>query len=62
MEFRLGTEQPSADPVVFVPAGVEHETWFREDTEVVDLFAPPRRLPGRRQAPLYERRLSHGEA
>jgi hypothetical protein len=22
--------------------GVEHEAWFREDTEVIDFFAPPR--------------------
>jgi hypothetical protein len=22
--------------------GAEHEAWFREDTEVIDFFAPPR--------------------
>ena len=22
--------------------GMEHEAWFREDTEVIDFFAPPR--------------------
>ena len=25
-----------------VVRGTEHEAWFREDTEVIDLFAPPR--------------------
>jgi len=31
-----------SEPVVVIPAGAEHETWFREDTEVIDFFAPPR--------------------
>ena len=30
MEFRLGSEQRVC------------EAWFREDTEVIDFFAPPR--------------------
>jgi quercetin dioxygenase-like cupin family protein len=44
MGFRLGTEQRVCGPgdVVVIPAGVEHEAWFREDTEVIDFFAPPR--------------------
>jgi hypothetical protein len=25
-----------------IPGGVEHEAWFLEDTEVIDIFAPPR--------------------
>ena len=25
-----------------VTGGTEHEAWFREDTEVIDFFAPPR--------------------
>jgi len=44
MEFRLGSEQRicgQAD-VVVIPGGAEHEAWFREDTEVIDFFAPPR--------------------
>ena len=44
MEFRLGTEQRvcgRGDGVV-IPGGIEHEARFREDTEVIDLFAPPR--------------------
>src|SRR4029450_11642340 len=44
MEFRLGTEQRVCGPgdVVVIPGGTEHEAWFREDTEVIDFFAPPR--------------------
>jgi quercetin dioxygenase-like cupin family protein len=44
MEFRLGSEQRVCGPgdVVVIPAGTEHEGWFREDTEVIDFFAPPR--------------------
>ena len=25
-----------------IPGGVEHEGWFPEDTELIDVFAPPR--------------------
>jgi quercetin dioxygenase-like cupin family protein len=44
MEFRLGTERRicSQGDVVVIPGGTEHEAWFREDTEVIDFFAPPR--------------------
>ena len=28
--------------VVVIPGGAEHEGWFREDSEVIDFFAPPR--------------------
>jgi quercetin dioxygenase-like cupin family protein len=44
MEFRLGSEQRICGPgeVVVIPGGTEHEAWFREDTEVIDFFAPPR--------------------
>ena len=44
MEFRLGTEQRICrrGDVVVIPGGAEHEAWFREDTEVIDFFAPPR--------------------
>jgi quercetin dioxygenase-like cupin family protein len=44
MEFRLGSEQRVCGPgdVVLIPGGTEHEAWFREDTEVIDFFAPPR--------------------
>jgi quercetin dioxygenase-like cupin family protein len=44
MEFRLGGEQRLCGPgdVVVIPRGEEHEAWFRENTEVIDFFAPPR--------------------
>jgi len=44
MEFRLGDEQRVCGPgdVVVIPGGTEHEGWFREDSEVIDFFAPPR--------------------
>ena len=44
MEFRLGKEWRSCGPgdVVVIPGGVEHEVLFPEDTEVVDVFSPPR--------------------
>jgi quercetin dioxygenase-like cupin family protein len=44
MDFRLGSERRMCGPgdLVVIPGGVEHEGWFPEDTEVVDVFAPPR--------------------
>jgi hypothetical protein len=44
VEFRLDSEQRVCGPgdVVVIPGGTEHEAWFREDTEVIDFFAPPR--------------------
>jgi quercetin dioxygenase-like cupin family protein len=44
MEFRLGDERKVCGPgdVAVIPGGVEHEAWFPEDTEVIDVFAPPR--------------------
>ena len=44
MDFRIGEERRSmvGGDVAVVPSGVEHEGFFPEDTEVVDMFAPPR--------------------
>jgi quercetin dioxygenase-like cupin family protein len=44
MDFRIGDECRSmgAGDVAVIPSGVEHEGHFLEDTEVVDMFAPPR--------------------
>ena len=44
MEFRLGNERRVCGPgdIAVIPGGVEHEAWFPEDTEVVDVFSPPR--------------------
>lgn len=56
MDFRLEGERRVCGPgdLGIVPAGVEHEAWFVEDTEVVDVFSPPREdfLPGA-GAPAY---------
>ena len=43
-DFRLGSEQRvcGRGVVIVIPASTEHEAWFREDTEVIDFFAPPR--------------------
>ena len=44
MEFRLGRDEKTCGPghLGVIPGGVEHEAWFPEDTEVIDIFAPPR--------------------
>ncbi len=44
MEFRLGDETRVCGPgdAGVIPGGVEHEAWFPENTEVVDVFSPPR--------------------
>jgi quercetin dioxygenase-like cupin family protein len=44
MEFRLGDEKRTCGPgeAGVIPGGVEHEAWFMEDTEVIDVFSPPR--------------------
>ena len=44
MEFRLGDEKRTcrAGDMGVIPGGVEHEAWFPEDTEVIDIFSPPR--------------------
>jgi len=44
MEFRLGDEHRTcvAGDIVIIPGGVEHEAHFPEDTEVIDVFVPPR--------------------
>jgi quercetin dioxygenase-like cupin family protein len=50
MEFRLGSARRTCGPgdLGVIPGGVEHEAWFPEDTEVIDVFSPPREdfLPG----------------
>ena len=39
---RTAFDHCGAGDVVVIPGGKEHEAWFREDTEVIDFFAPPR--------------------
>ena len=44
MDFRLGDDRRMCGPgdIAVIPGGVEHEAWFPEDTDVIDVFAPPR--------------------
>jgi unsaturated pyranuronate lyase len=44
MEFRIDKERRvlEAGGIAVFPGGVEHEGWCHEDTEVVDIFVPPR--------------------
>ena len=58
MEFRLGTEKRmcGAGDLGVIPGGVEHEAWFHEDTEVIDVFAPPREDFLTSEIPAYMRK------
>jgi quercetin dioxygenase-like cupin family protein len=44
MDFRVGDEMRTcvAGDLVFIPGGVEHEVWYREDCDLVEFFTPPR--------------------
>jgi quercetin dioxygenase-like cupin family protein len=44
MDFRIGDEKRTmrAGDIAVIPGGVEHEGFFPENTEVIDVFAPPR--------------------
>ena len=44
MDFRIGSDRRSmiAGDVAVISGNVEHEAIFSEDTEVIDIFAPPR--------------------
>ena len=44
IDFRLGSKQRlcGQDDVIVIPGGTEHEGSFREDSEVIDFFAPSR--------------------
>jgi quercetin dioxygenase-like cupin family protein len=57
MDFRIGDDRRSmvAGDVAVIPGNTEHEGIFPEETEVVDIFAPPREdfLAG--GVPLYMR-------
>jgi quercetin dioxygenase-like cupin family protein len=57
MDFRLGDERRTcrAGTLGVIPGGVEHEAWFPEDTDVIDIFAPPREDFLTREVPAYMR-------
>ena len=42
--FRIDKERGvlEAGGTVVIPGGAEHEGWCHEDTEIIDIFAPPR--------------------
>jgi quercetin dioxygenase-like cupin family protein len=44
MELRIGDEKRLMGPgdVAVIPGGVNHEAWFPDDAEVIDIFYPPR--------------------
>jgi quercetin dioxygenase-like cupin family protein len=44
MDCRMGSERRSmiGGDVAVIPANIEHEGFFPEDSELVDVFAPPR--------------------
>ena len=56
MDLRMGADRRMCAPgdVGVIPGNVEHEAWFPEDAELIDVFAPPREdlLPGA-GAPTY---------
>ena len=58
MEFRLGSERRTcrAGDLGVIPGGVEHEAWFPEDTDVIDVFSPPREDFLTAEPPEYMRR------
>jgi len=58
MEFRLGDEKRTCRPgdLGVIPGGVEHEAWFPEDAEVIDIFAPPREDFLTSETPAYMRK------
>jgi len=57
MELRIGSQHRllNAGDVAVIAGGVEHEAWSRKDTEVVDMFAPPRQDFLRGGTPTYMR-------
>src|SRR5262245_44283318 len=58
MDFRLGDDKRTcvAGDVGVIPGGVEHEAWFPENTEVVDVFSPPSEDFLRGEVPAYMRK------
>src|SRR6059036_1197536 len=58
MEFRLGSDKRICGPgdLGLIPGGIEHEAWFPEDTDVIDVFAPPRQDFLTSEVPAYMRK------
>ena len=58
MDIRIGSERHVCGPgdVGVIPANTEHEAWFPEDCEVIDVFAPRREDFLTAEAPAYMRK------
>ena len=58
MDIRIGGERRvcGAGDGGVIPGGVEHEAWFPEDCEVIDVFAPRRDDFLSAEAPAYMRK------
>jgi quercetin dioxygenase-like cupin family protein len=58
MDIRIGTERRvcGVGDSGVIPGGVEHEAWFPEDCEVIDIFAPRRDDFLTAEAPAYMRK------
>lgn len=53
LDCRIGdgpVQSLEAGTTFLIPGGVEHEFWYREDCEIVEIFSPPRHdlFPGGR--------------
>ena len=57
MDFPIASDKRSmgVGDVAVIPGNVEHEGFFPEDTEVIDIFAPPREDFLKSDVPLYMR-------
>ncbi len=53
---RHGTAGAGRGDLAGTPGGVGHEAGFREDTEVIDIFAPPREDFLTPEVPAYMRK------
>lgn len=45
MKYRLGDAEPgecAPGSLVVIPGGLQHETWFPADTELIEIFSPVR--------------------
>jgi quercetin dioxygenase-like cupin family protein len=45
MRYRIGSDEPvdcGPGSVVHIPGGIEHEVWYVETCQYVEMFAPPR--------------------
>jgi quercetin dioxygenase-like cupin family protein len=44
-DYKFGTGEEAtctAGSLVLIPGGIEHEVWYQEDCELLEVFSPPR--------------------